>query len=89
MSNQREAIRLVHEAIDAGITFMDNAREYHDGRCEEVMGRVRYVGFTGHKDPSIHLEMLSHRFTFDTCQLPLNCFDSMFRSFEREYCRCS
>src|SRR5918992_1643251 len=39
MSSQREAIRLVHAAIDAGITFMDNAWEYHDGRSEEVMGK--------------------------------------------------
>jgi len=40
MSNQREAIRLVHAAIDAGITFMDNAWEYHDGRSEVVMGKA-------------------------------------------------
>jgi aryl-alcohol dehydrogenase-like predicted oxidoreductase len=158
VSNQREAIRIVHHAIDAGVTFLDNAWEYHEGRSEEVMGRalagrrgrvflmtkvcthgrdkreamrqleqslrrlktdyldlwqvhecvyfndperhfmpggviealeaakrsgkVRLVGFTGHKDPSIHLEMLSHGFPFDTCQLPLNCFDASFRSFE-------
>ena len=158
MPNQRDAIRLVHEAIDAGITFLDNAWEYHDGRSEMVMGKaiadrrdrvflmtkvcthgrgrreamrqleqslrrlqtdhldlwqihecvyvndpehhfapggvvealedakrqgkVRFVGFTGHKHPEIHLEMLSHGFPFDTCQLPLNCFDASFRSFE-------
>jgi predicted aldo/keto reductase-like oxidoreductase len=158
VSNQREAIRLVHHAIDAGVTFLDNAWEYNEGRSEEVMGRalagrrdrvflmtkvcthgrdkreamrqleqslrrlktdyldlwqvhecvyfndpqrhfmpggviealeaakvsgkVRFVGFTGHKDPSIHLEMLSYGFAFDTCQLPLNCFDASFRSFE-------
>ncbi len=35
-----EAVRLVHQAIDAGITFMDNAWEYHDGRSEELMGRA-------------------------------------------------
>jgi aryl-alcohol dehydrogenase-like predicted oxidoreductase len=46
-------------------------------------GKVRFVGFTGHKDPAIHLEMLSHKFPFDTCQLPLNCFDAGFRSFEQ------
>ena len=159
IKSQQEAIRIVHAAIDGGITFMDNAWEYHDGRSEEVMGKalagrrdqvflmtklcthgrgkreamrqleqslqrlktdvldlwqihecayyndperhfapngavealaqakrqgkVRYVGFTGHKDPAIHLEMLSHNFPFDTCQMPLNCFDASFRSFER------
>jgi len=160
IKNQRDAIGIVHAAIDAGITFMDNAWEYHAGRSEEVMGKalagrrdrvflmtklcthgrgrreamrqleqslkrlktdvldlwqihecvyyndperhfardgavealaqakrdgkVRYVGFTGHKDPAIHLEMLSHDFPFDTCQLPLNCFDASFRSFEQQ-----
>ena len=160
MKNQREAIRLVHAAIDAGITFMDNAWEYHDGRSEVVMGKairdrrdrvflmtkvcthgrgkreamrqleqslrrlhtdyldlwqihecvydndpdlhfarggviealdqakrqgkVRFVGFTGHKHPDIHLAMLKHDYIFDTCQLPLNCFDATFRSFEEQ-----
>ena len=46
-------------------------------------GKVRFVGFTGHKDPSIHLKMLSYEFPFDTIQMPLNCFDSSFRSFEK------
>lgn len=46
-------------------------------------GKVRFVGFTGHKDPSIHLKMLSHDFPFDTVQMPLNCFDATFRSFEQ------
>jgi aryl-alcohol dehydrogenase-like predicted oxidoreductase len=45
-------------------------------------GKVRFIGFTGHKDPSIHLRMLSHDFPFDTVQMPLNCFDATFRSFE-------
>jgi len=159
ITSVREAVRVVHAAIDAGITFMDNAWEYHDGRSEELMGKglegrrkevflmtklcthgrgkreamrqleqslkrlktdfldlwqihecvyyndperhfardgavdaldqakrdgkVRYVGFTGHKDPAIHLEMLSHDYPFDACLMPLNCFDSSFRSFER------
>jgi uncharacterized protein len=47
-------------------------------------GKVRFIGFTGHKDPAIHLDMLSRRFPFDTCQLPLNCFDASFRSFEQQ-----
>jgi len=47
-------------------------------------GKVRFVGFTGHKDPSIHLRMLSHNYPFDTVQMPLNCFDATFRSFETQ-----
>ncbi|HVW85049.1 MAG TPA: aldo/keto reductase, partial [Bryobacteraceae bacterium] len=46
-------------------------------------GKVRFVGFTGHKDPAIHLKMLSHGFPFDTVQMPLNSFDASFRSFEQ------
>ncbi len=45
-------------------------------------GKVRAIGFTGHKDPRIHLKMLSHNFPFDTVQMPLNCLDATFRSFE-------
>jgi uncharacterized protein len=160
VESEREAIRIVHTAIDAGLTFMDNAWDYHDGKSETRMGRalkgrrdrvflmtkvcthgrdarvamrqldqslrrlqtdyldlwqvhecvyyndperhfsrggvvealerakrqgkVRYVGFTGHKDPEILLGMLSHGFPFDSCQLPLNGFDATFRSFERQ-----
>jgi aryl-alcohol dehydrogenase-like predicted oxidoreductase len=46
-------------------------------------GKVRFVGFTGHKDPEIHLKMLSRNYPFDTVQMPLNCFDASFRSFEQ------
>jgi uncharacterized protein len=153
-----EAVRIVHEAIDAGVNFLDNAWEYHDGDGETRMGRaiadrrdsvflmtkvcthgrdgrvamrqldeslrrlrtdhldlwqihecvyyndperhfarggvvealerakaqgkVRYIGFTGHKDPEIHMRMLSFDFPFDACQLPLNGFDVHFRSFQ-------
>lgn len=160
VANSAEAVRIVQTAVDSGLTFMDNAWEYHDGRSEELMGRglvgrrdqaflmskvcthgrgsreamrqleqslrrlktdyldvwqihecvydsdparhfatdgvvdalarakqdgkVRFVGFTGHKRPEIHLAMLAAGFPFDTCQLPLNCFDASFRSFERE-----
>ena len=153
------AVRIVHEAIDAGVTFLDNAWEYNGGRSEEWMGealkdrrdkvflmtkvcthgrdkkvamqqleeslkrlqtdhldlwqihevihendpdlhfakggvvealdeakkagKVKYVGFTGHKHPDIHLKMLSHDYPFDTVQMPLNCFDASYRSFER------
>ena len=159
IGNQREAIRIIHAAVDAGITFMDNAWEYHEGESEEIMGKalvgrrddvflmtkvcthgrdrkvamrqltqslrrlktdhvdlwqvhecvypndperhfaaggviealvearerglVRYVGFTGHKLPDIHLDMLARDFPFDSVQMPLNCFDATFRSFEQ------
>mgnify|MGYP000964193761 CR=1 FL=1 len=156
---QAEAVRIVHQAIDEGINFLDNAWECHEGESERRMGRaiadrrdsvflmtkvcthgrdakvamrqldeslrrlrtdhldlwqvhecvyhndpdrhfarggviealerakaqgkVRYVGFTGHKDPAIHLKMLSFGFPFDSCQLPLNGFDARFRSFQQ------
>ena len=158
--SEREAMRLVHEAIDAGINFMDNAWEYNNGRSEDWMGKalqgrrhqvilmtkvcthgrdkkvameqleqslrrlktdyldlwqihevvydddpdrhfapsgaaealldakrqgkVRFIGFTGHKHPDLHLKMLRDDFPFDTCQLPLNVFDGTYRSFEQE-----
>jgi aryl-alcohol dehydrogenase-like predicted oxidoreductase len=51
-------------------------------------GKVRYIGFTGHKDPAVHLRMLDlaarHKFHFDACQLPLNVMDAHFRSFSTE-----
>ncbi|MGH9799000.1 MAG: aldo/keto reductase [Blastocatellia bacterium] len=160
MKDDDEAVRLVHESIDAGITFMDNAWEYHDGRSEELMGKaiadrrqevflmtkvcthgrdhheamrqledslrrlktdyidlwqvhevvyendperhfasggviealaqaqqggkVRFVGFTGHKSAEIHLKMLAYEYPFDACQLPLNVLDGTFRSFEQK-----
>lgn len=156
----RAAVRLIHTAIDAGVTFLDNAWDYNDGLSERRMGqaiadrrervflmtkacthgrdgkvamrqleeslrrlrtdyldlwqvhevvfddepdrhfatggvvealelarkqgKVRYLGFTGHKSPALHLNMLSRGFRWDACQLPLNCFDASFRSFERE-----
>ncbi len=58
-----------------------------DGAIEALaqakqQGKVRWVGFTGHKDPAIHLKMLSHDFPFDTVQMPLNPFDARYRSFQ-------
>jgi uncharacterized protein len=47
-------------------------------------GKVRFVGFTGHKNPSIHLEMLHGGFPFDTIQMPLNPFDYSYRSFQQQ-----
>ena len=50
-------------------------------------GKIRYIGFTGHKDPRIHLYMLEvaeqHGFVFDTVQMPLNLFDAHYRSFAK------
>src|ERR1700677_424659 len=154
------AHEIVAKALDHGVTFFDNAWEYHDGLSEERLGKalrgkraqafvmtkvcthgrdkklamrmleeslrrlqtdhldlwqihevvydndpdlifapggaaealleakqqgkVRFIGFTGHKDPEIHLKMLSHDFPFDTVQMPLNCCDATFRSFETQ-----
>jgi uncharacterized protein len=159
IGSDREAVRIQHAALDAGITFFDNAWEYHDGLSEMRMGKaiadrrdrvfvmtkvcthgrgkreamkqleqslarlktdhldlwqihecvydndperhfadggvvealevakrqgkIRFHGFTGHKHPDIHRAMLDYEFPFDTCQLPLNCFDHGFRSFEQ------
>ncbi|HEY4303656.1 MAG TPA: aldo/keto reductase [Gemmatimonadaceae bacterium] len=160
VGTEREATEIVHAAIDAGVTFMDNAWDYHDGKSEERLGKalvgrrdevflmtkvcthgrdakvgmrmleqslrrlktdyldlwqvhevayyndperhfmkggviealdkakqegkVRFVGFTGHKDPALHLRMLSYDYPFDTVQMPLNVFDASFRSFEQQ-----
>jgi uncharacterized protein len=74
----------IHEVIyenDPDLIFAPN------GVAEALLqakqqGKVRFLGFTGHKDPSIHLKMLAHNFPFDTVQMPLNCLDATFRSFE-------
>jgi aryl-alcohol dehydrogenase-like predicted oxidoreductase len=51
-------------------------------------GKIRYIGFTGHKDPAVHLRMLEiaqkHNFHFDTVQMPINVMDAHFRSFARQ-----
>lgn len=47
-------------------------------------GKVRYIGFTGHHRPEYHLKMLSKPYDWDTVQLPLNVFDSFYRSFEKQ-----
>ena len=74
----------IHEVI------YDNDPDLHfmaDGAVEALtqakqQGKVRFIGFTGHKDPDIHLKMLSHRYPFDTVQMPLNPFDKNYRSFQ-------
>jgi aryl-alcohol dehydrogenase-like predicted oxidoreductase len=158
--DQQEVNEIVSRAIDAGITFFDNAWDYHSGASEERLGnalrgrrdrafvmtkvcthgrdkdvamqmleqslrrlqtdhldlwqiheviyyndpdlifrpngaaeallaakqqgKVRFLGFTGHKDPAIHLRMLAQDFPFDTVQMPLNACDATFRSFETQ-----
>jgi aryl-alcohol dehydrogenase-like predicted oxidoreductase len=51
-------------------------------------GKIRYIGFTGHKDPVVHLRMLDlaaqYKFHFDACQMPLNVMDAHFRSFTHQ-----
>ena len=156
-----EAVQLIHEAIEAGVNFFDNAWEYYNGKTETILGRalrdgrrdkvflmtkvcthgrsgelamkmledslrryqtdhldlwqihgivydndpelayakggvleafdrakkegkVRFVGFTGHKDPAFHLKMLELGYPFDSVQMPLNPFDANFHSFERQ-----
>ena len=73
------------------IRFDDPDRIFAEGGAIEAVmeakkaGKVRYIGFTGHKDPHIHLYMLEvaarHGFHFDTVQMPLNVMDAHFRSF--------
>ena len=73
------------------IRFEDPDRIFSEGGAQEAVveakkaGKVRYIGFTGHKDPRIHLYMLEvaekHGFHFDSVQMPLNVMDAHFRSF--------
>jgi aryl-alcohol dehydrogenase-like predicted oxidoreductase len=160
---EKEGIRIIHAALDHGVTFLDNCWDYHKGKSEERMGnalvggrrqkaflmtkldgrtrdsaaqqleqslrrlktdvidlvqihevirmsdaervfdsggalealnaakqagKLRFIGFTGHKDPEIHLHMLktalARGFRFDTVQMPLNVMDAHYRSFEKK-----
>ncbi len=159
---EQEAIRIVHEAIDGGVTFMDNAWEYGDGESERRMGKalaqggyrdraflmtkdcahdrnaehsmqkleeslrqlqtdhldlwqihevvwdddperilapggslealvkakeqgkVRFIGFTGHKSPHLHRQLLESGVPWDTVQMPINVFDAHFSSFQHK-----
>lgn len=64
-----------------------------DGPLEALLqakkaGKIRYIGFTGHKDPVVHLRMLEvarqNKFQFDACQMPVNLMDAHFRSFTQD-----
>ena len=72
------------------IRLEDPDRFFNDGVVDALLeakkaGKIRYIGFTGHKDPLVHLRMLevaeAHGFHFDTAQMPLNILDAQFRSF--------
>jgi aryl-alcohol dehydrogenase-like predicted oxidoreductase len=75
------------------IRFEDPHRIFDDQGANAVLvearsaGKIRYIGFTGHKDPRIHLHMLEvaqeNSFKFDTAQMPLNVMDAHYRSFEK------
>jgi predicted aldo/keto reductase-like oxidoreductase len=76
------------------IRMEDPDRFFADGGAREAVeeakkaGKVRFIGFTGHKDPVVHLRMLdlakAHEFHFDTLQMPINVMDNSFRSFQRQ-----
>src|SRR5208283_2178179 len=74
----------VHEVI----YYNDPELAYAKGGVLEALdeakkqGKTRFVGFTGHKDPNIHLDMLGRGYPFDSVQMPLNAFDATYRSFE-------
>jgi aryl-alcohol dehydrogenase-like predicted oxidoreductase len=76
------------------IRLEDPDRVFAEGGAHEALlearkaGKVRYIGFTGHKDPLVHLRMLEiagrHHARFDAVQMPLNVMDAHFRSFQRQ-----
>jgi predicted aldo/keto reductase-like oxidoreductase len=156
--DDNQSIRLIRKALDMGVTFLDNAWEYHNGRSEVLMGKalaggyrekaflmtkhhgrdkkmamehledslrrlrtdvidlwqfhevvyekdpemifavnggieaadlakkqgkVRFIGYTGHRDPVLHLKMLAYGYPWDTVQMPMNVFDPHFKSFQK------
>lgn len=80
----------IHEII----RMSDPERCFGEGGCMEALleakkaGKLRFIGFTGHKDPDIHLAMLraadAHGVSFDAVQMPLNVMDAHYRSFEKK-----
>jgi aryl-alcohol dehydrogenase-like predicted oxidoreductase len=81
---QTDMIDLVqfHEIIDEGVP----GRIFSEGAIDSALkakeqGKIRYIGFTGHRWPHLHLEMLGHDFPWDTVQFPTNVLDAQFRSF--------
>lgn len=159
VQGEEEGIRIIHRAIDLGVTFMDSAALYHDGKsdeiygkalagglrqkvtlmskaekyskdeamkqleltlrrmktdyldlwqCHQVMeqkevdqilgpkgsleafvqakkeGKVRHIGFTGHRDPAVHKRMIESCTEWETVQMPINCIDPHYLSFITE-----
>lgn len=90
LKTDRIDLMQIHEIIRPG----DPADCFKDGGCVEGLleaqkaGKIRFLGFTGHKDPDIHLAMLAeadkHGFAFDAVQMPLNVMDAHYRSFEKK-----
>lgn len=80
--------------LHENIRMEDPDRYFAPGGAHEAVvaakkaGKVRYIGFTGHKDPAVHLRMLDvaaqNGFHFDSCQMPLNVLDYHFRSFAHQ-----
>jgi predicted aldo/keto reductase-like oxidoreductase len=75
------------------LRYEDPHRVFHEDGANAALiearaaGKIRYIGFTGHKDPRVHLYMLEiadqQGFKFDTVQMPLNLFDAHYRSFSK------
>lgn len=90
LQTDRVDLMQFHEVI----RLEDPDRIFAEGGAIEAMlaaqkaGKVRFIGFTGHKDPFVHLRMLDearqHHFHFDTVQMPLNVMDAHFRSFTHQ-----
>jgi predicted aldo/keto reductase-like oxidoreductase len=90
LQTDRVDLMQFHEVIRMG----DPDRIFAEGGGMEAAleakkaGKIRFIGFTGHKDPQIHLRMLevarAHKFHFDAVQMPLNVMDAHFRSFEHQ-----
>jgi aryl-alcohol dehydrogenase-like predicted oxidoreductase len=89
LGTDRIDLMQLHEVIHGD----DPDRAFRDGGAVQALdearraGKVRFIGFTGHKSPSIHLSMLdaadAHGFRFDTVQMPLNVLDAHYDSFEQ------
>jgi aryl-alcohol dehydrogenase-like predicted oxidoreductase len=90
LQTDRIDLMQVHEVI----RVEDPDRVFRDGGAMEALrdakkaGKVRFIGFTGHKDPFVHLRMLElaqkHQVHFDAVQMPLNVMDAHFRSFQKQ-----
>lgn len=92
---EQSLVRLQTDHLDLwqvhGVSFENDPELFirPNGAAEALQkakkeGKVRFVGFTGHKHPDIHLKMLNTGFPFDAVQMPLNPFDGTFRSFEQK-----